>query len=75
MLVVFVSAAYQLAAFVQLHSSRVRVKVGRGEKTGLGGREGIYLGSADWQNLKDNFQNSEGALLLKPIGCGAFSKY
>ena len=41
----------------------------------LGGRKGIYLGSADWQNLKDNFQNSEGALLLKPIGCGAFSKY
>ena len=54
MLVVFVSAAYQLAAFVQLHS-RVLVKVGRGgrgegEKTGLGG--GIYLSSGE--NLKEN---------------------
>ena len=45
MLVVFVSAAYQLAAFVQLHSSRVRVKVGRGEKTGLAwGEEGDLFG-------------------------------
>ena len=44
MLVVFVSAVYQLAAFVQLHS-RVLVKVGErggGEKTGLGGGRGLF---------------------------------
>ena len=61
MLVVFVSEAYQLTAFVQLHS-RAQVKVGgrgEGEKTGLGGDLFIKWCLVKAERKLGNFQNSK----------------
>ena len=74
MLVVFVSAVYQLAAFVQLHSLESYSRWGRGEggrKQALG-EGGVYLTSGYWGNLK---YNGEFSVLWPIMVIGQLDSY